>query len=228
MMESLKGSSIKTPSAKAMVNAADTEVVIQNSSMKLEDGEWVLDEKSSILYAHQIERSASVVAASDREATIRSGMAIDLFGKAIAYNRPWIPVATQVDDRAFQRQMHELLGAINLVDENGRPEELRPELPCHWHGRTEWGTDTTLLLDRCRRHIDKVGETPPSAGLYGSDEPLKSRGWRCQTWEEVRSRCGSLDVLNADAREADAEADAEAQAETTPCTRPRTLELYCG
>ena len=221
MEAQIKGGSIKTPGAAAVSNEEEMEILIRTSSMKLsQQGEWQLDDKPLVLYAHQLERSGSVAMASDREATIRSGMAIDLYGNALRLVRPWIPVGVVVEDASFARQLNELHGVINFGD------ELRPELLCHWHMQTAWGTDPKLLLDRCYRHIDKAGDRPPSAG-DGREE--NSQGWRCRTWAEVVDKCGSIDMRNAEAREAEAEEEAEADAcSTAPCTRPRCLELYCG
>jgi hypothetical protein len=93
-----------------------------------------------------------------------------------------------------------------------------------------------VLLRRCQDHIQKhYNNEPPSKGEYRKDEP---DGWRCDSWEEVRRRCGSLDVFGGHETQTGASSalvvsndggarmlDGDA---TTPNSRPRTLELYAG
>ena len=86
-------------------------------------------------------------------------------------------------------------------------------------------------------HMEHYTDAPPSkSSMRYKDEP---DGFRCDSWDEVRKRCGTLDVLggqrqqNGESRElvvsdaagAAQRADADA---TSPNTRPRTLELYAG
>ena len=239
LRESIAGNSLAVPSAAAGRHThSSTETRVDVTPIAFAEGEWILqDEKQPILYAHQLYRCKNMVEASDREATIRCGMAIDIFGQALQVCRPWIPIRVQLGDAAFQQQLAELMGAITLIEETGCP---RPEIVTHWHGHTTWGTSTSLLLERCKLHADLYRDHPPSNPTSQpkiAGEPL---GWRCTTWAQVKARLGDLDVINKH-RELDPPAADEPSSSTgqppraglskeatTPCTRPRTLELYCG
>lgn len=191
--------------------------------------------------------------AADREASIRVGMAIDVVGRAFKSQLKWLPVAVQVTEAAFQRQLFELRMAIVVPG-----ADARPELRTHWHGNSPWVTDPQLLLDRCKRYAAHFkGRAPPSHSEAKIEK--EPPGWRCATWQEVVKRCGSLNLnatydtsAAAAAAEEVVDVDEEAAAEAAaagakrkragkqpargnaskevaePCTKPRTLELYCG
>ena len=221
----------------------------------------------------QLHAVPSVAWASDREATIRSGMAIDMSGDALRVCRPWYDIAVQVDAGSvlFRKQLTEMLGSIFNP-------EWRPELPtCYFapepqRGRPVWGSDTralsTLLLERCDRHKRKhYCEKPPSASAWQAAKKGEPESWPCKSWDEVCRRAASIDILSrmntapapelppgcseaADGPAAGEPMDAStapaapipmAGASSTarcgksghkeaaePCSRPRTLELYCG
>lgn len=54
-----------------------------------------------------------MVAAADREATIRSGMAIDMAGNELNYHRPWFRVDVKIVEQAFRQQLLEVRSQIS-------------------------------------------------------------------------------------------------------------------
>ena len=144
----------------------------------------------------QLVRCKSQVGASDREATIRWGMAIDIYGNELKISRPWFPMAVRPTEAGFRRQLLELVSAVTLFS-----EEPRPALLTHWHGRTKWETNPQVVLERAMDHCVAFGEThrnaPPSAfSAKKKDEP---DGWRCSSWD-VRGRLSSLATLGCTSR----------------------------
>ena len=110
-----------------------------------------------------------------------------------------------------------------------RPRCHRPKLPtCYWWSAVpsapEWDTNLDVLLDRTSRHITRhYRKAPPSCNAPKVDNEPKD--WRCESWEQVRKRCHSIDIL----REAERANTAEGSSGVAqPCTQPRTLEVYCG
>ena len=180
-----------------------------------------------MLPIRRLERCESLAAATDREATIRSGLAIDRQGIELRVGRPWYPCAVSPDEEAFAQQLHELLGAINNVEEE--EFQFTPELATHYHQLTSgWGTDVQVLRDRCIRHCNRYEDAPWSATSPRMDK--EPEGWRCRTWEEVVERFGTLDILSkasGDGRN-DLEDTRVSDDDLQPGTTPRTLELYCG
>ena len=64
---------------------------------------------------------------------------------------------------------------------------------------------------------------------------MRKEPWRCATWDEVKRRAACIDILaQFRPRETDGGvsgpkgADGRRKEVATPCTTPRTLELYCG
>ena len=91
----MAGSSKKTPSAvRDSLTSHDPETLIEKTSMRWTGAEWVVDDAKEPLYMHQLRRCSSISMASDREATIRSGMGIDKQGAALEASRPWYRYAT--------------------------------------------------------------------------------------------------------------------------------------
>ena len=198
------------------------------------------------LHAHELQCS-SLVWASDREATIRSGMAIDMHGDSLKVCRPYHVIAALPGTPAFVRQLTEVLAVIHSFADFG------PELPTYYLGGHnmpgEWPTDSEMVLKRAVRMADKFTTPPssrdawPSPRKMGESSSSEPKGWRCKTWEEVRLRCGSLHILCQDDDDQINGGDGDAGGSkkkkgkkrtstdkevTEPCTRPRTLELYCG
>ncbi|KOO25219.1 hypothetical protein Ctob_007618 [Chrysochromulina tobinii] len=105
-----------------------TEVLVSLTAWAVaEDGDgYVLDDKTDVLYAHQLHACPTVAWGSDREACVRTGLAIDLNGDALRVCRPWHDVSVQVNAQSapFQRQVLELLGCLFVT-------EARPELPTY-------------------------------------------------------------------------------------------------
>jgi hypothetical protein len=198
------------------------ETLVEYSSMRFdpETSDYVREEKVQPTCLHELVRCESLVMASDREATVRSGLSIDLSGKELLVERRWYPCAVSVEEPAFAQQLLELLGAIN-----GLEEDQLPELLTHYHDLSPWGTDVELLDARCQRHCARFDQAPPSASSPRyKGEPA---GWRCQTWDEVAERVGSLNIL----REGDGSSGDDSEVANDgvePGTIPRTLELYCG
>ena len=75
-----------------------TEVLVSLTAWAVaEDGDgYVLDDKTDVLYAHQLHACPTVAWGSDREACVRTGLAIDLNGDALRVCRPWHDVSVQV------------------------------------------------------------------------------------------------------------------------------------
>lgn len=189
-------------------------------------GDYVPDDKteSSTTYLHELVHCKSIVLASDREATIRSGMAIDLQGAELLVGRPWYPVSLTLADPEFAQQLYEILGAANRIED----ELFLPELATHYHVECvdKWGTDVQVLYDRCIRHCDRYVDRPMSARGEWAQLDKEPEGWRCKTWDEVIERVGTLNILiDPEASGDDEEDDHDA---LEPGTTPRTLELYCG
>ena len=61
-------------------------------------GEWLKDDKEQSVYVHELERIISVAFASDREATVRTGMAITMLGTEIRVGRPWFSLGVQPEE----------------------------------------------------------------------------------------------------------------------------------
>ena len=190
--QQVAGDSLATPSAAEGRNKSDpNEVRVKVTSMFYNDqGDWVEDKAKDTLYGHQLKRIDSVVAAADREASLRSGFAIDVNGREIKIGRYWCPVAVHVTNPiAFQRQLYELVSAINIPSHSGLDETnslvlARPVLLTHFHEKTKWTTNTNILVQRCKRHIALHPE-PPSRTLDKIDgEP---DGWRCDSWDVVKA-----------------------------------------
>ena len=92
---------IKTPTAA--VSRTDrgrqpTEVLVSLTAWAVaEDGSgYVLDDKKDVLYTHQLHACPTVAWGSDREACVRTGLAIDLNGDALRVCRPWYDLSVQV------------------------------------------------------------------------------------------------------------------------------------
>ena len=187
-------------------------------------GDYVPDDKteSSTTYLHELVRCKSLVLASDREATIRSGMAIDLQGAELLVGRPWYPVSLTLDAPEFAQQLHEILGAADNIIE----DECVPEMATHYHDM-KWGTDVQVLYNRCLLHCERYADKPTSASSAWAQSDREPEGWRCQSWDEVIERIGSLNILSDYKASGDEDDDEESEA-LQPGTTPRTLELYCG
>ena len=212
----------------------EVDVSVDVTPFKWDDKRGELEEDSIAdpLHAHELLESSSVAWASDREATLRSGMAIDLHGDSLKVCRPYHVIAALPDSPAFARQIMEVLAAIKS------PIDYGPELPTYYFGgrgkNGEWPTDPAILLERAVKMADKFRGRPPSARdewpsprKMGDPSSAEPKGFRCSTWEEVRRRCGTLDIrCQEDSKGANRTSNGKEVAE--PCTRPRTLELYCG
>ena len=172
--------------------------------------------------------------AVDREASIRSGLAIDQWGDAIVVCRPWLDICVVPDvaSSTFKRQVSELAGALCQA-----LSHWRPVLPTHFSDRPIWETDLEALMERVKLHIENCEHRPPS---FTSDtRDMKKDTWRCASWEDVKARAACINIV-ADMGEAQPASSSQAggaqrrgasrsgKEDPTVCTVPRTLELYCG
>ena len=163
----------KTAHAGATWPGGDTKVEVDYKSLmwKEKEARWDFDDTTEPIYGHELSRCVSVVAASDREASFRHGMGIDRLGNEIKVQRMWYPVAVQVTEPAFKRQLHEILQMVGFGE--------RPELPTHFHGLTDlpysrygvWTTDLKILVDQCDRMYEFYKDEPPSATQKVKNEP---------------------------------------------------------
>ena len=119
-----------------------TRIKVATTSMKFDEAkqEYELDEKIDALYQHELVRCRTTLDASDREASIRSGFAIDRNGGAfnlcherrgtpkVVLQRPFLPIGIEVDlsTLLFPNQLSELQLTILGVHS--------VQLPTHWHG----------------------------------------------------------------------------------------------
>ena len=119
-----------------------TRIKVATTSMKFDEAkqEYELDEKVDALYQHELVRCRTTLDASDREASIRSGFAIDRNGGAfnlcherrgtpkVVLQRPFLPIGIEVDlsTLLFPNQLSELQLTILGVHS--------VQLPTHWHG----------------------------------------------------------------------------------------------
>ena len=229
LREQVAGNAMANPTANAShlrVPAAN-EILVELSSMRWDDnaGDYVPDDKvlSNTTYMTELVRCESVVVATDREASIRCGFAIDLYGAELLVSKPWYPCGIGTDDALFAQQLHEILGACNRIE--SRPFEFTPELSTHYHALTAWCTDPQILFDRCMRHCSRYEEKPMSSSCLWVQTEKEPEGWRCETWDQVVERIASLNILHDDQDGSEGE---ELDDGPKPGTTPRTLELYCG
>ena len=209
----------KTPSALTNAPAGGQWRRVETRSFVFNEdtNDYEVSGEQDLLYEHELRECPSILWASDREATIGCGMAIDLDGNAIKLQRPYYHLGAKLTEPAFKLQLHEMLRAI------ANPEH-RPELATHYllMDDLRWPTERHLVLERAERMANKhkVPTSSASSPLFKKFEN-EPEGWRCKSWEEVRQRCGSLDFRQP----AQQPAASSSAGGTEPGTRPRTLGL---
>ena len=111
--------------------------------------------------AIELSRCVSVVAASDREASFRHGMGIDRLGNEIKVQRMWYPVAVQVTEPAFKRQLYEILQMVGFGERPELPTRWSSRGPCSSHFHMASGRRTPkILVERCDRHVAFYKDEP--------------------------------------------------------------------
>ena len=189
----LPGGVSKTPTAAATRVAGspyETFVHIKLFKYDEEAGGYVDDTAKLPLSGHELLQCPTTVWASDREAAIRCGFAIDIYGDAICVCRPWLDLAVipSASSAVFQRQLTELATCCcsllsDLVD-------WRPELASHFGERLIWQPDPVLLMNRVQKHIAVHQKLPPSKSIGPGRDAICSRS----CWINTLYRCLLLDM----------------------------------
>ena len=135
----------QTPNAKnGLLGRTEIGMLVSMTSMKFDDKtrEYTIDDKVDIVYEHQLTRCQTTLDASDREASIQSGFAIDKNGEALNHGhvrcgkpanvlvmqRPFLPIGVEANasNPIFRNQLDEIMWTIQGLHE--------VQLPTHWHG----------------------------------------------------------------------------------------------
>ena len=236
---SLAGGSAKTPTAAATrVQGLQQETLVHGNFYKYDDAaRSYVEECGGPLYGHELLECPTVLWASDREACIRYGLAIDILGHEIRVCRPYLPLAVKPSadgHTLFVRQLTELATCCCSTEFVDR----RPELDTHFGPRLIWEVEPQVLMARVDKHIANHERQPPSASA--DSHVMSKEAWRCESWEQVQQRAACIDILShmqgsvgfadhppcASARHPSSRSCASEAA--SPCTQPRVLELYCG
>ena len=244
----------RTPTAAATrIAGSQYEINVDIKLFRYDEvaGEYVVDDKKKPVSGHELFQCPTVVWASDREVSMRCGMAIDIRGNEVTVCTPWIDLAVKpcASSSAFQRQLSELATACCSSLSSEIVTDWRPQLMASFSNRLIWETDAAMLMKRVRRHIENHEMRPPSFSADSST--MAKEPWRCASWDEVRRRAACIDILSHMEGATNVQAGAAVPAcsdstnggrdgsvcsrkggsgkgAATPCTTPRTLELYCG